>query len=39
MVVVIIFELDAAGTTSRTLSIGEVNHGPVDKAIRSKCKI
>ena len=37
MVVVIILELDA--TKTRTLSIGEVNHGPADKAIRSKCKI
>ena len=39
MVVVIVFELDATGTTSRTLSIGEVHHKPADIAIRSKCKI
>ena len=37
MVVVIVLELDATGTTSRTLSIGEVNHKPADRAIRSKC--
>ena len=39
MVVVIIFELDATGTTSRILSIGEVNHKPAIIPIRSKYKI